>query len=83
MSITGGLSWVEALEPLRDATPIAAAFMLLYIFITIFAILNVVTGADASAILCSCFCLARCYCLLTDKFWCEGFLQQCHRERKG
>lgn len=44
MSITGGLSWVEALEPLRDATPIAAAFMLLYIFITIFAILNVVTG---------------------------------------
>ena len=49
MSITGGLSWVEALEPLRDATPIAAAFMLLYVFITIFAILNVVTGAAASA----------------------------------
>ncbi|CAE7616656.1 scn4ab [Symbiodinium natans] len=44
MSITGGLSWVEALEPLRNASSIAAALMLLYEFITIFAILNVVTG---------------------------------------
>ena len=49
MSITGGVSWVEALEPLRDASELAAAMMLLYIFITIFAILNVVTGAEASA----------------------------------
>ena len=57
MSITGGLSWVEALEPLRDASEIAAACMLLYIFITIFAILNVVTGVLSSAFVSQCSAL--------------------------
>ena len=62
MSITGGLSWVEALEPLRNASSIAAALMLLYEFITIFAILNVVTGALAS-VACSCSWLLRSVCV--------------------
>jgi len=44
LSISGGLSWGEALQPLRPvgATPFIAVNV--YIVITIFAILNVVTG---------------------------------------
>lgn len=44
MSISGGISWVEPLMPLRDVSFIAVACMLLYIFLTVFAVLNVVTG---------------------------------------
>ncbi|CAJ1330031.1 unnamed protein product [Effrenium voratum] len=44
LSISGGLSWIDALLPLRQIGPIAVGSMLLYIVLTIFAILNVVTG---------------------------------------
>ncbi|CAE7360806.1 Cacna1h, partial [Symbiodinium sp. CCMP2456] len=43
-SITGGLSWVEAFTPLREISSLAAAFMYVYIVMTVFAVLNVVTG---------------------------------------
>lgn len=44
MSISGGLSWIEALEQLMQAHPLAVVSMLVYITSTIFAVLNVVTG---------------------------------------
>lgn len=44
MSITGGLSWEDALSPLRNASPVAVIFMVVYIVMTVFAVLNVVTG---------------------------------------
>jgi len=44
LSISGGLSWVEALDPLRDVSELAAGCLIVYIFISTFAILNVVTG---------------------------------------
>ncbi|CAJ1357725.1 unnamed protein product [Effrenium voratum] len=44
LSISGGLSWVDALLPLRQIGPLAVGSMLLYVVLTIFAILNVVTG---------------------------------------
>lgn len=42
--ITGGVSWAEPLEPLRTVSPIAVGTLLLYIVITVLAVLNVVTG---------------------------------------
>jgi len=44
MSISGGISWVEPLMPLRNVSFVAVACLLLYIFLTVFAVLNVVTG---------------------------------------
>eukprot|EP00435_Cladocopium_sp_Y103_P037477 s774_g9.t3 len=44
LSITGGLSWEAALRPLQEVNPLAVISMLVYITITIFAVLNVVTG---------------------------------------
>ncbi|CAL1135245.1 unnamed protein product, partial [Cladocopium goreaui] len=44
LSITGGLSWESALRPLQEVNPLAVISMLVYITITIFAVLNVVTG---------------------------------------
>ena len=37
MSITGGLSWEDALSPLRNASPVAVIFMVVYIVMTVFA----------------------------------------------
>ena len=44
LSISGGLSWGEALQPLRPVGPTPFIAVNVYIVITIFAILNVVTG---------------------------------------
>eukprot|EP00439_Symbiodinium_sp_Y106_P046447 s724_g5.t3 len=44
MAITGGLSWNDALTPLRSVSEIAVTGLLLYIVITVLAVLNVVTG---------------------------------------
>ncbi|CAE7687347.1 Scn11a [Symbiodinium sp. CCMP2456] len=44
ISISGGLSWSEALQPLRDVSEIAFLCMVVYIVLTVLAILNVVTG---------------------------------------
>eukprot|EP00913_Durusdinium_trenchii_P014667 g13761.t1 len=44
LSITGGLSWEEALKPLRSVGLLAAGSMVLYIVIAVLAVLNVVTG---------------------------------------
>ncbi|CAK9014468.1 unnamed protein product [Durusdinium trenchii] len=44
MSVTGGLNWQEALAPLHDVSSFAAAILILYVVITFFAILNVITG---------------------------------------
>ncbi|CAE7360817.1 Scn11a [Symbiodinium natans] len=44
MAITGGLSWNDALMPLRPISEIAVIGLLMYIVITVLAILNVVTG---------------------------------------
>lgn len=43
MSIAGGLSWEEAMRPLRTVSPVAVIFLTLYIVITVFAVLNVAT----------------------------------------
>ncbi|CAE7194956.1 unnamed protein product, partial [Symbiodinium sp. CCMP2456] len=44
LSITGGISWQDALAPLREISALAATAYLAYIIIAVFAILNVVTG---------------------------------------
>jgi len=44
MSISGGLSWEDALIPLREVSALAAACMIVFIVITVFAVMNVVTG---------------------------------------
>lgn len=44
MSITGGINWYDAYEPLREVSQFALALMNLYIVIGFFTILNVVTG---------------------------------------
>jgi len=44
MSITGGLSWIDALEALTSFSFFALTFFVIYIVITVFAVLNVVTG---------------------------------------
>ncbi|CAK9048144.1 Probable voltage-dependent R-type calcium channel subunit alpha-1E (DOE-1) (Voltage-gated calcium channel subunit alpha Cav2.3) [Durusdinium trenchii] len=44
LSISGGLSWVEALDPLRRISSLASFLFISYVFLSIFAILNVVTG---------------------------------------
>ncbi|CAE7828106.1 Scn11a [Symbiodinium microadriaticum] len=44
ISISGGLSWSEALQPLREVSEIAFLCMVVYIVLTVLAILNVVTG---------------------------------------
>lgn len=44
LSISGGVSWIEALDPLRSISSLAAFAFIAYVFLSIFAILNVVTG---------------------------------------
>lgn len=44
MSITGGLSWIDALEALTNSSVFALSFFVIYIVISVFAVLNVVTG---------------------------------------
>ncbi|CAE7466719.1 unnamed protein product [Symbiodinium pilosum] len=44
MSISGGLSWDDAMRPLRQVSSLALALVILYIVIAVFAVLNVVTG---------------------------------------
>jgi len=44
MSISGGIDWDDALAPLQTVSPIAVCAMLLYIVITVFTVVNVVTG---------------------------------------
>eukprot|EP00434_Breviolum_minutum_P032125 symbB.v1.2.028412.t1/scaffold2968.1/size66330/2 len=44
MSISGGIDWDDALVPLQTVSPIAVTAMLLYIVITVFTVVNVVTG---------------------------------------
>ncbi|CAJ1414224.1 unnamed protein product, partial [Effrenium voratum] len=40
MAISGGLSWSEAMRPLRKVSGLAVFFVLLYVVITVFAVLN-------------------------------------------
>ena len=40
MSIAGGLSWEEALTPLRGVSALAVIFMVIFIVITVFAVLQ-------------------------------------------
>lgn len=44
MAISGGVSWIEPLQPLREVSALAVACLLLYVVLTVFAVLNVVTG---------------------------------------
>ncbi|CAK9102459.1 unnamed protein product [Durusdinium trenchii] len=44
MAITNGVSWDDAIRPLREFSYVAVAFVCAYITIAVFAILNVVTG---------------------------------------
>lgn len=44
MAISQGLNWEDAMEPLRDVSALAVVLVILYVVITVFAILNVVTG---------------------------------------
>lgn len=44
MAITNGLSWDDALRPLRNVSYIAVALVVCYVTLAVFAILNVVTG---------------------------------------
>ncbi|CAE7475538.1 Cacna1h, partial [Symbiodinium sp. CCMP2456] len=44
LAISGGISWDVALQPLREFSVVPTALLMLYIFIAVFAILNVVTG---------------------------------------
>jgi len=44
MAISQGLNWEDAMEPLREVSALAVVLVILYVVITVFAILNVVTG---------------------------------------
>ncbi|CAE7230238.1 Cacna1c [Symbiodinium pilosum] len=44
MAISAGVSWQELMDPLRRVSNLALILMVFYIVITIFAVLNVVTG---------------------------------------
>jgi len=44
MVISSGANWHELLEPLQRVSSFAVAFLIFYIVITVFAVLNVVTG---------------------------------------
>eukprot|EP00435_Cladocopium_sp_Y103_P004633 s5166_g1.t1 len=44
MAITNGLSWDDAIRPLRSVSYVAVALVVCYITLAVFAILNVVTG---------------------------------------
>lgn len=44
MSITGGVSWGEVLDPLAETGSIFTALFVIYIFFAIFSVLNIVTG---------------------------------------
>jgi len=44
MAITNGVSWDDAVEPLRSISGLAVAFVCIYVAIAVFAVLNVVTG---------------------------------------
>ncbi|CAJ1349888.1 unnamed protein product [Effrenium voratum] len=48
MVISGGLSWIEALAPLREVSAVASSCFLIYITFAVFAIINVVTGVFCS-----------------------------------
>ncbi|CAE7202465.1 Cacna1c [Symbiodinium natans] len=43
-AISGGMNWVDALDPLREVGGIATSLLILYIIVSVFAVLNVVTG---------------------------------------
>ena len=40
MAISQGLNWEDAMEPLRDVSALAVGLVILYVVITVFAILN-------------------------------------------
>ncbi|CAE7879746.1 CACNA1G [Symbiodinium microadriaticum] len=44
LAISGGISWDVALRPLQEFSVLPTALLMVYIFIAVFAILNVVTG---------------------------------------
>eukprot|EP00435_Cladocopium_sp_Y103_P002469 s2627_g1.t1 len=44
MAISGGIDWDDALIPLQEVSPIAVAAIIFYIVITVFTVVNVVTG---------------------------------------
>jgi len=44
LSITGGVSWIEVLEPLKETGWFFVALFMLYIFFCVFSVLNIVTG---------------------------------------
>lgn len=44
LSITNGISWDECLQPLWDVSRVAIVSLIVYIVITVFAVLNTVTG---------------------------------------
>ncbi|CAE7184985.1 unnamed protein product, partial [Symbiodinium pilosum] len=43
-AITNGLAWSEAVDPLRSVSVLAVGFVICYIIISVFTLLNVVTG---------------------------------------
>lgn len=44
MAITNGVSWDETIRPLREVSKVAIIFVVAYVALAVFAILNVVTG---------------------------------------
>ena len=40
MAISGGVNWDDAIRPLRDVSLMALVLMVVYVFITVFAVLN-------------------------------------------
>ena len=39
-AISGGVNWEDAIRPVRDISPMAVVLMVIYVFITVFAVLN-------------------------------------------
>eukprot|EP00413_Alexandrium_margalefii_P039299 CAMPEP_0204603214 /NCGR_PEP_ID=MMETSP0661-20131031/57126_1 /ASSEMBLY_ACC=CAM_ASM_000606 /TAXON_ID=109239 /ORGANISM="Alexandrium margalefi, Strain AMGDE01CS-322" /LENGTH=751 /DNA_ID=CAMNT_0051614259 /DNA_START=22 /DNA_END=2277 /DNA_ORIENTATION=+ len=44
LSITGGISWIEVLDPLKATGPVFVTLFLIYVFFAVFSVLNIVTG---------------------------------------
>jgi len=70
LSISGGIDWQQAMEPLREVSPAAVIMMILFIVVAVFAVLNVVTGV---------FCTTAIESAQSDKD--IAIMKQMHKQR--
>ena len=66
LAITNGISWDDCLQPLAEVSRVAFPSMIIYIVITVFAVLNTVRALSRGALLLhSESCIVSCLSFLT------------------